>query len=389
MRKIALLWCVFPIIVLFSLASVKPMGEITNEEKQELIQYLTTHWKSPEDYVVEKFSDHDLVFIGEYHRIKHDVELIQNLIPRLYEIGVYNLGIEMGCYEYQDKVDSLITADEYDERLARWLMFKWSVTWGYQEYMDIYRKAWEVNKSLPKDAPRFRVVNLDYRPNWNLAKEEMTPELWKQVWHKGDRDQHMAQVIMTEFVDKGQKALIFSGSHHAFTHYYQPIYDYKNKEFIRFNKNRMGNIIYNKMSDRVFHIFLHSPWSTKQSYSELNYPISGIIDMIMKEFNDKRVGFDVKGSPFGKLRDDDTYYSIGYKEFTLSTICDGYIFQKHFSDYEGCTVDTEFITDENFQEAIEYLENPRARKFFTKPEELINGIAKEANIQGRLQLLMK
>ena len=203
MRKLTLLWCVFTILILYSFTSVTQIREISQEEKQELIQYLTTHWKTPEEYVVEKFSDHDLVFIGEYHRIKHDVELIQNLIPRLYEIGVRNLGIEFGCYEYQDQVDSLITADEYDEDLARWLMFKWSVTWGYQEYMDIYRKAWEMNKSLPKDAPRFRVVNLDYRPNWNLAEEEMTPELWKQIWHKGDRDQHMAQVILKEFVDKG------------------------------------------------------------------------------------------------------------------------------------------------------------------------------------------
>lgn len=91
MRKLALLWYVFPIIVLFSLASVKPMREITSEEKQEFIQYLKSHWKTPEDYVIEKFSDHDIVFIGEYHRIKHDAELIQNLIPRLYKIGVRNL----------------------------------------------------------------------------------------------------------------------------------------------------------------------------------------------------------------------------------------------------------------------------------------------------------
>ena len=385
MRKLALLWCVFTILILYSFTSLTQIREISQEEKQELIQYLTTHWKTPEEYVVEKFSDHDLVFIGEYHRIKHDVELIQNLIPRLYEIGVRNLGIEFGCYEYQDQVDSLITADEYDEDLARWLMFKWSVTWGYQEYMDVYRKAWEVNKSLPKDAPRFRVVNLDYRPNWNLAEEEMTPELWKKVWHKGDRDQQMAQVILKEFVDKGQKALIYSGSHHALTHYYQPIYDYENKEFIRFDKNRMGNIIYNKMPDRVFHIFLHSPWSTKQSYSEHNFPISGIIDRIMREFKNKRVGFDVKGSPFGKLRDDDTYYSIGYDEFTLSTFCDGYIFQKHFSDYEGCTVDTEFITQKNLQEAIEYWTNPKTRKFKTKPEDFFVAMRGSADMKKRFR----
>ncbi len=189
--------------------SKKPMREITSEEKQELVQYLKTHWKTPEEYVVEKFSNYNIVFIGEYHRIKHDVELIHKLIPYLYKAGVYNLGIEFGAYEYQNKVDLLLTADKYNEDLARWLMFKFASFWGYKEYMDIYRKAWELNKSLPKNSPKFRVVNLNYIPNWRALKKEMTPELWKKVWHKGDSDEHMAKVIIKEFIDKGQKALIY------------------------------------------------------------------------------------------------------------------------------------------------------------------------------------
>ncbi|RKY87702.1 hypothetical protein DRQ09_04030, partial [candidate division KSB1 bacterium] len=330
---------------------------------------------------------YNIVFIGEYHRIKHDVELIQNLIPRLYRAGIYNLGIEFGCYEYQNKVDSLITADRYDEDLARWLMFKSFVAWGYKEYMDIYRKAWELNKSLPEDAPKFRVINLGYRANWRFRKENMTPELWRKVWHKGNPDVYMANVILKEFVDKGKKALIYSGSHHAFTHYYQPIYDYENRKFIRFNKNRMGNVVYHKIPDKVFNIFLHSPWPTKRSFNENTYPVDGVIDIIMKEFKNKRVGFDVKGSPFGKLSDDDTYYSIGYQNLTLSTFCDGYIFQKHFSDYTGCTVDTIFITEKNFKEAIEFLPNPEARKFIKKPADFIKGIQKDADMKKRFKHL--
>lgn len=383
MKKLTFLLPLF--ILLGSLAFQKPMREISQGEKQELIQYLKTHWRTPEDYVVEKFSDYEIVFIGEYHRIKHAVELIHNLIPRLYKIGVFNLGIEFGCYEYQDKVDALITADDYDEDLARWLMFKHFEAWGYKEYMDIYRRAWELNKSLPKDVPRFRVVNLGYRPDWRFRREEMTPELWDKVWHKGDPDEHMAQVILKEFVDKHEKALVYSGSHHAFTHYFQPIYDFENKKFIRFHKNRMGNIVYNKIPDKVFNIFLHSPWSTKASFDEHNYPVGGIIDRVMKEFRNKRVGFDVKGSPFSKLHDDGTYYSIGYDNFTLNTFCDGYIFQKHFKDYEGCTVDIKFITEENLQEAIDYCPNPKARKFLTKPEDFINSMRKDADMKRRFR----
>ncbi len=82
-----------------------------------------------------------------------------------------------------------------------------------------------------------------------------------------------------------------------------------------------------------------------------------MIDKVLKEFKNKRVGFDFKNSPFGKLQDDNTYYSIGYEIFSLDKFFDGYILQKHFSDYEGCTVDNLFITKENVKKAIETLPN--------------------------------
>lgn len=380
MRK-ATLFLIVVMLLLSSSAFPQSEKEVSSEQEQRLIAYLKSHRMSPEDYFVGKFSGHDIVFIGEMHRVKHDVELIQNLIPRLYKAGIYNLGIEFGCYEYQNKVDRLITADIYDEKLARWLMFQWYVEWGFKEYMDIYRKAWELNKSLPKGARRFRVVNLGYKAGWNELKEDMTSEQWKKVWYKGDPDEQMAQVVLKEFVDKGEKALIYSGAHHAFTHYKQPVYDFENKKLIRFTENRMGNIVQAKIPSRVFNILLHYPWASKTSLDDNRYPVGGVIDKVMREFTDKRVGFDVAGSPFGELRDDQTYYSVGYSEFTLATFCDGYIFQKQFKDYEGCTVDVEFIRQDNLHEAIDNLPNPRGRKLITKPEDLLDDMRKDANVK--------
>lgn len=380
MRKVLLLLLSFLVIIFGFISQKKGVKEISPEEKQKLVQYLKTHWRSPEDYVVEKFKDYDIVFIGEMHRVKHDLELIHNLIPRLYQAGIYNLGIEFGCYEYQDRVDKLITSDEYNDDLARWLMFKHYVIWGNNEYMDIYRKAWELNKSLPKNAPKFRVVNLNYK-----YREKWKWKLWIKLLLNGDDDEHMAKIIFKEFVDKDQKALIYSGTHHAFTRYYQPFYDYKKKKFKRFIKKRMGNIVYQKIPDRIFNIVLHKPWRTKASREKLNYPVGGVIDEVMKEFEDKRVGFDVKGSPFGKLGDNDTYYAIGYPDFTLSTICDGYIFQRHFKDYEGCTVDPKFITEKNLQEAIDYFDEPEMRKNFKTPEDFIKLMKERANIKKRFK----
>ena len=103
----------------------------------------------------------------------------------------------------------------------------------------------------------------------------------------------------------------------------------------------------------------------------------------MKNFEEKRVGFDVKDSPFGELTDDSAQYSLGYDNFTLSTFCDGYIFQKHFSEYEGCTVDTLFITENNFQEAKDNIPSLKARKQVKSPADFINVMKLEANMKLR------
>jgi hypothetical protein len=149
----------------------------------------------------------------------------------------------------------------------------------------------------------------------------------------------------------------------------------------------MGNIVYHKIPDKVFNIFLHSPWAKNRGVDTSNYPINGAIDCTMKDFEDKSVGFDVKGSPFGNLTDDSTYYSLGHDRFTLSSFCDGYIFQKHFSDYEGCAVDSLFITEDNIQEAREYCPNLKARQYITSPQAQIESMAKDANMEKRFSFL--
>jgi hypothetical protein len=359
------------------------MREVSSDEKNELIDYLRSNWETPENYIISKYRDHDIVFLGEAHHIKHDVELVHNLIPLLYKNGVYNLGIEFGCYEYQEKVDSLITADAYDEDLARWLLFKWGSYWPYKEYLGLYKTAWELNKSIPEDDPRFRIIHLDYRVNWTFIKKDTPASRLKKVFHKGERDVHMAKVILEEIVRKNQKALIYAGQQHAATHYYHPRYDFKRKKFLHFNKNVMGNLVYRKIPDKVFNICLHYPWPTLESLTEFNYPVGGVIDTIMKEFEDKRVGFDIKNTPFGKLRDDSAFYSAGREIFELSEFCDGYVFQKHIGDYEGCSVDFSFVTQENLEEAIDYLPNPRLKKIFKSPEQFLVFMRLKANTKRR------
>ena len=355
----------------------KPVSEIPSEE--QLVQYLKSHWLTPEEYILAKFRDHDLVFLGEAHKVKHDVELVHRLIPLLYQNGVANLGIEFGCYEYQDKVDRLVSAETYDEDLARWLLFKWGPYWPYKEYLDIYRKAWELNKCLPPGAPKFRIVHLDYRARWDLLKEQMSAAERRAVFFRGERDEHMAAVVIKEFVKSKKKALIYAGAIHAATRYSDPIIS--DQKVVGFEEKRMGQIVFRKIPSRVFNIQLHFPWPADIDMKSFAYPVDGVIDRIMRGFGDKRIGFDVAGTPFGRLRDDDSYFAAGHKNFALGMFCDGYVFQESFSESEGVTVDPLFITKENFQEALDHLPNLKLRKIYKTPYQFLTDMGMKADFK--------
>ncbi len=355
-----------------------------------LKSYLESHWQKPEEYVVSKFKKYDYVFIGEYHKIKQDLLLIQSLIPELYKAGIYHLGIEFGNHDYQNLIDSLVTAEEYDADLARWISFKHITWWGYSEYQDIYRAAWKLNSSLPDSAQKFRVVALNYSPDYSKLTEQGGDENWKEVHYKGDIDSYLAKMIFEEFVSKGVKALIYSGAHHAFTKYHQPVFDADPFKFYRFVTDRMGNQIYDSIPECVFNIFLHSPWQTKFSGESYESPMMGIIDSVMADFESQRVGFDCLGTPLGDIRDTVAYYSVGYDDFELADFCDGYIYMGDFCSLEGSTPDTLFVTEDNLKEAIKGIMTWKGQqnyktvsdfietfKYYTLPAVLFPGLCPE------------
>lgn len=328
------------LIVFFSCQDSK---KTANGNEDLLVNYLTENWETPENYIIKKFDKHDYIIIGEWHRIKHDVDLIVRLIPKLYESGVYNLAMEFGAYPYQHLVDSLLNLPHFDRKLARTIMFKSEADWAFKEYIDIYEAAWKVNQKSNSDETKFSVINLS--PPFDPCKKGL------ERFGGHDYDKCMADIVLNELVSKNKKALIYAGSHHAFTKYHQPVYDIEKNELIKLEKTRMGNILYDTLKDRIFNIFLHSPWISDQGYDKNTVtPVNGVIDSVMRQFKDKNIGFDVYNSPFGDLPTSDAFYAFGYPNFTLKTFCDGYIFQKHFEDYESMTMEEDFINPENMND---------------------------------------
>jgi hypothetical protein len=59
------------------------------------------------------------------------------------------------------------------------------------------------------------------------------------------------------------------------------------------------------------------------------------------------------------------------------------VFQKHIADYEGCTVDPLFVNEENFEEAVDYLPNPRLKKIFKSPQQFLVWMRLKVNTKRR------
>lgn len=319
----------------------------------ELVDYLKTRHQSPEEYVIGKFADHDVVILGEFHRIKHDQELVQRLIPLLHKNGIFTLGWEFARTVDQPLIDSMLTAPVWDEALGRRILFLDGV-WGYREYLDILRAAWAFNATLAKGQQPFRIIGISCDWDFSLFKtreDRDNPELRRRAFH-GCTEANYADHVLRQ-VEQGNKVLVQCGMHHAFTRYRQPVVDTMGT-FIRFIPDtRMGEVLQQQLGARVFCICLHQAWSARYFGSMFCRPVNGMIDSVMAAAGPGvyPCGFDVVGTPFGCLGDTASAYKAGYPDFTLADFCDGYIFQKPFGAYEVDSWIDDFVNDTNIVDA--------------------------------------
>lgn len=382
MKTLLMLLC----FLLFASVTSRAQGIPSRDQDSSkvLTTYLQSSFQTPEAYIVGKFKDHDIVSIGEHHRIKHDPELIQSLIPLLHHNGIFILATEFARREDQRLIDSLLDAPAYHEELARAITFQMLASWGYQEYVDIYKAAWTLNHALPDGSRRFRILGLNDSPDWSLVKtkEDLENVEVKKKIFRNAGEHFWAQTILDSVVARGDKALVYSGIHHAFTEYKQPIYS--DNRFYRFEEGRMGNFVFRKIGKRAITIYLHAPWPSAKGYEQRYVePADGAIDAVMEniDLRYQRAGFDTKGTPFGKLTCDSSVYKHGYSGFVLEMFCDGYVYQKPLSQYKGVTPIEHFVNETNIKTARLQIPNPEFRN--ATIEDFNNGIASDADIQRR------
>jgi hypothetical protein len=330
------------------------------------VQYLHEQGRTPEQYVLDCFAARDVVLLAEDHAIRHNLLLVQRLIPLLPAAGVYTLGMEFGASEDQAALDALTTADAYDEAQARRLMFNYNVGWAYREYTDLYRAAWAYNRARPAGSRPFRVLNLSYRYDWRDAGPVRTPAGTRRVFAKGGTERYRAELIGREVLDRGDKLLVLTGGVHALTRCTVPEFDFNADGFVRYDDGYMGHRLHRAAPGRVACVWLHRPLDSRlNGPAERVHPASGALERILSRLTNRRAGFDLLTAdghltPLGALAED-SYYATGRPGFRLADLADGYIYEMPFRGMRGCTVDEAFLTDDNWPEARAQWPDPHWR----------------------------
>jgi reactive intermediate/imine deaminase len=328
----------------------------------ELLEYWQAHHKTPLDYLAEKFRHERWIFVGEFHRVRHDVELIVSLVPRLHETtDVRHLAMEFLCRDHTAEANRLVTAETYDrERMIDFFREQFP-GWGYEEYLEIFHSTWASNRRLAEERGNFQLVGLHPCIDWETVNYGTDPAAVAAEQKKQDRyDEIMAEVLEESVLRPGHKALIFTGIAHATGKFAE--YRYGTEEQLL----RMGNLVYREpYREDMFFVALHAPFYDHGTSKEI-YPFDGVLDELMLSFG-KDIGFDVVGTPFGSLvhRDRSKHAITAY---SFGEVYDGYVmYRTPIKEYVGVTCIDDWITDEQeFRHYTRHVTNKKAGEAFAK-----------------------
>ena len=348
-----------------------------NKSAANLREHLKTVYRAPEDYIVDKFKEHDLVIIGEVHHVQQNIALLSRLIPRLYkEAGVRFLGYEFFAASCQQEIDTLVNAKEYDTALERHIIRKSAIAvglpWPYAEYVDVFRVVWELNRDIPEQSKRFRIVFMHIDMNWRDMHYGNAAQRKAAMLTLMEGDKHYAEQIIKEYERTGHKGLIWCGSTHAVTR-------------LRGNPRRapelrMGGVLYKRYGSRVFQVMLHAPWLYHRGRSvSFDYALNGVFDKILNDIA-RPIGFDVAGSPFADMRlPEEFMWTRDNPGATFGDYCDGYVWLVPLAEFRGNRLMSiaEIVPDEQTFRKIIHNAHSKAIQTLKSREEFI-GLWKDA-----------
>jgi hypothetical protein len=374
--------------VLYNLSIFNTKHKLTKEETSLYLKQLDKVNSDPYHFVAEKFDTHSVVFIGELHKRRQDLEFFGKLIPYLYhEKDIKIIGWEFGAAEYQKDADSIVTAAEFDRKKAISILRRTEFFWCYEEYLNIFKIIWETNKGIENqnDKIRFLQLNKPYNSKWWNSRDNKI----RLNEHKDNFDNILPKIVEKQVIQKNKKILIYCGLHHSFTRFQTPVF------FFRKNPDlRAGQILYNKYPDKVFQITLISPFGPKWTIFKtimgdqdfkFTYPFKGVFNQLYDTIK-RPFAINSNNNVFAKLKDNNSFYAFDtWSGIKLKDFTDGCIMISSFEEIQPVHIIKDWVTtEEELNEVKSTLPDEDAASIKTIPD-----LIKYINAEGDMRVLLE
>ncbi len=343
------------------------LSSIDPEHLDLVIDEISLTGLEPVNYVSNLFSSHEIVFVGHNLPSRKTGLFLQQLIPAVNKAGVYLLGIEWACMDDQSLLDELVNADQFDEGIARSALFRWGLRhhFAFVEYLDILRAVWAVNRTQASGSAPFRIVALDYDIDIEAVTDNadlLSPYAWEHLRPRGPASKHMADVLLTEFVRHGHKALVLTKTGNALTRMRRrphPRMDQIDTQIVDGKVVGCGNYVYSAIADRAATVLLHQPLTADGEHGLFTLPADGYLDAAFAHTNNPHfpVAFDVSSGSIGRLP-----CATSIDNGDISQLCNGWIFLERPKDVRGPTPLRGLVDETNIAEARKWSLDPMLRQ---------------------------
>lgn len=343
------------------------LTSIDPEHLDLVIDEISLTGLEPVNYVSNLFSSHEIVFVGHNLPSRKTGLFLQQLIPAVNKAGVYLLGIEWACMDDQSLLDELVNADQFDEGIARSALFRWGLRhhFAFVEYLDILRAVWAVNRTQASGSAPFRIVALDYDIDIEAVTDNadlLSPYAWEHLRPRGPASKHMADVLLTEFVRHGHKALVLTKTGNALTRMRRrphPTMDQIDTQIVDGKVVGCGNYVYSAIADRAATVLLHQPLTADGEHGLFTLPADGYLDAAFAHTNNRHfpVAFDVSSGSIGRLP-----CATSIDNGDISQLCNGWIFLERPKDVRGPTPLRGLVDETNIAEARKWSLDPMLRQ---------------------------
>jgi uncharacterized RDD family membrane protein YckC len=349
---------------------------------------LFTSWirengKSPETYLIDIAAKHKVTLLGEMHGVKENLVFFNGVIPDLYyKSGVRCIGMEVMPACMNGSIKKLVNSRQYDEKRAMEIARSqpWR-GWGDKEYWDVLKTVWALNRNLPPNAPKMRLIGLD--GNWegpnigllNIGGDKKGPTPFmekfravpaiKAILIATSREGIMANNIEQEMINKGDKGIALVGFAHTMPQLGRLLI--KNDKVIAVQQ-RMGMLLGQKYKDDIFQVELFQTMDPEVEDKAHPPLMQHFIESVIDKSAAGGVGFTIKNSPFEFTRDSYSAYFEFYPSVCYGDLAKGLIYLKPITKLTACTWAGGYVSDKMYMKYKPFYELVTKQKFTNAKE---------------------